>query len=486
MQLLRTADFFGVPFIQQIDQKQSIYKSAFGGLVTLLICSASLGYAIWVFYQWQNNQLSPKISNSIYVSDFSLLDLNYDVIKLYYWKFGENQIDPFESKILLPLVMYTTNFSFTELSVINMSNETSVDGSSKYIIPKMSLAFQTINGELYTTSEMYIEIVLCSEIYLQPNEKCASQELSDEFFKQPLNTVVMQVHYKSLDSRDGSEQTSLQEFYVQIEKQNCYTLNTFLSSNLYEVQDSFLFGMPSYFEYIIGSSIQTQTNSFEYCKQTYENDVIALIYIMMKGNQTKTIFQHPHVGDLLANIGSIVSVLFMIKHLIIILNEYFLNQKILNELISFYYPDFKNIMILRDWKQKIKKISLHQKDVDIKEYKRFYKKVKQQMETKLSYLNMLYELSRIYFIIRSSNYREELKKSHSVGIKMNFPQTNENFLDSGPNSNLSNRLPMNLLVLNDEDANLLSLAMRKQVSKLDPLQEEICPENNYYEINKLK
>lgn len=51
----------------------------------------------------------------MYVSDFSLLDLNYDVLKLYYWKIEEDYIDPFESKILIPLVMYTTNFSFTEL-----------------------------------------------------------------------------------------------------------------------------------------------------------------------------------------------------------------------------------------------------------------------------------------------------------------------------------------------------------------------------------
>ena len=40
----------------------------------------------------------------------------------------------------------------------------------------------------------------------------------------------------------------------------------------------------------------------------------------MKGNQVKMIFEYPHAGDLLANIGSIVSVLFMIKYLIIVIN----------------------------------------------------------------------------------------------------------------------------------------------------------------------
>lgn len=39
--------------------------------------------------------------------------MNYDIIKLYFWKFDEDMIDPFEEKILLPLVMYTANFSFT-------------------------------------------------------------------------------------------------------------------------------------------------------------------------------------------------------------------------------------------------------------------------------------------------------------------------------------------------------------------------------------
>ena len=45
----------------------------------------------------------------------------------------------------------------------------------------------------------------------------------------------------------------------------------------------------------------------------------------MKGSQTYTIFEYPRAGDLLANIGSIVSVLFMVKYLIIILNQYSLN-----------------------------------------------------------------------------------------------------------------------------------------------------------------
>ena len=58
----------------------------------------------------------------------------------------------------------------------------------------------------------------------------------------------------------------------------------------------------------------------------------------MKGNQVKTTLEYPNAGDLLANIGSIVSVLFMVRHIIVFFNSYYLNEKIINDMISYYYP----------------------------------------------------------------------------------------------------------------------------------------------------
>lgn len=46
-------------------------------------------------------------------------------------------------------------------------------------------------------------------------------------------------------------------------------------------------------------------------------------------------------------------------------------------------------------------------------------------------MNLLYEISRLYLIIRSSKLREELVKSHQIGIKLNFRALKEdNFLSS--------------------------------------------------------
>lgn len=40
-------------------------------------------------------------------------------------------------------------------------------------------------------------------------------------------------------------------------------------------------------------------------------------------------------------------------------------------------------------------------------------------------MNLVYEISRLYLIIRSSKLREELLKSHAIGIKLNLPVLKE-------------------------------------------------------------
>lgn len=46
----------------------------------------------------------------------------------------------------------------------------------------------------------------------------------------------------------------------------------------------------------------------------------------MNSNSKKVIFDYPKIGDVLANIGSIVSLLLMIKYIIIWMNSKYLNK----------------------------------------------------------------------------------------------------------------------------------------------------------------
>ncbi|CAK86547.1 unnamed protein product (macronuclear) [Paramecium tetraurelia] len=80
MKFLKKADFFGVPFVQNIDHQQTKFQSVTGGILTIAIFVLSLSYTFWVAYLWKTNQMNPKISHEHYVSDYSLLDLSEDIM----------------------------------------------------------------------------------------------------------------------------------------------------------------------------------------------------------------------------------------------------------------------------------------------------------------------------------------------------------------------------------------------------------------------
>lgn len=66
----------------------------------------SMAYAIWVFIEWRSDNIYPKVNTSQYKSDYSLLDLNYDVIKISLWNPNNDYIDPVKENILIPIVIY--------------------------------------------------------------------------------------------------------------------------------------------------------------------------------------------------------------------------------------------------------------------------------------------------------------------------------------------------------------------------------------------
>ncbi|CAK89463.1 unnamed protein product (macronuclear) [Paramecium tetraurelia] len=449
-----------------------------------MIFSASLAYTLWVFFQWQTNQYSPKITNFVYVSNFELLDFDYDIIKITYQGYKEGMIDPFKEKVLIPLLIYTENFEYGNATVLRLSNQTSYYGNN-FLIPKMKLGFSKVNGNLMTTSEMYVQIVKCTPDLLEKDENCASEETIQKFFSQPLNYLVLQIKGKQLNSNDGQVQTSMQEFYIQIEETSCYTFNIFLQSNFYEVKDSLLFGLSKQNEFINGALVQSQTNSAQYCYQAYGNVTYASFYIAMKGDQIKTIFEYPTAGDLLANIGSIVSILFMIRFMIFFLNDYYLNEKIINDLIAFYYPQFHQVRFKRNWRREIIKVKFRNENIDIDKFKRFYEKAKSKMEQKLTFENLIYEISRIYILIRANMTREELKKSHLVGLNLDFLYEKEvpkNFVSECEGGITQNENEAQ--ILNEDDVAILSLYENKVALKTRVFDEK--SQRTFFDINRIR
>lgn len=48
--------------------------------------------------------------------------MEYDVIRINFWQFTEDSIDPFKEKILIPIVTYTQNYTTPTTEILSVSN----------------------------------------------------------------------------------------------------------------------------------------------------------------------------------------------------------------------------------------------------------------------------------------------------------------------------------------------------------------------------
>lgn len=108
---------------------------------------------------------------------------------------------------------------------------------------------------------------------------------------------------------------------------------------------------------------------------------------------------YPKIGEVLAEIGSIISVLFMIKYLIVELNLFNLKTGFLDILISIYFPDMLKFEIKKNWLSKIVSVKKNGKSVDVKKFEKMINKLRRTFACKLNYMNLIYEVSRLQFII---------------------------------------------------------------------------------------
>ena len=63
MDILKKLDQFGVMFTLPIKYKDMKYKSALGGLATIILYSCNLAYFIYKIYLWQTRQILPTITS---------------------------------------------------------------------------------------------------------------------------------------------------------------------------------------------------------------------------------------------------------------------------------------------------------------------------------------------------------------------------------------------------------------------------------------
>ncbi|KAM3131209.1 hypothetical protein pb186bvf_016667 [Paramecium bursaria] len=402
---LSNLDLFNVPFTPSLSKADRFqYKTRTGALISLIIVILSIIYSIYILYQWLSFEFLAKVTQqSSIIENDRVIELENIDFKLYSW--NKDTINPFDTKknVLSPYLISNNNLS-SYTSLYQFVN----DDEYKFS-PQLSLSYQ---------SEFYILFQICNETgdYI-----CASKDEIEQFFNQQGNEIWIFMNFKVVNPTSFKTETYTRYYTMSIDKNQCLTQRLQLQPYRFELSSSYFFNDFSY-QYAYGDTIQqTYVNSLNYCSKTYQQkDVIGVVYFAVDQKLTVQKYQYPQIGEVFAQIGSIVSVLFVIQYIMIEFNRKYMIEELLSQLILQYYPEMSQYVVKKGVFGQIQKVIHKSKQIDIQSYKIFMKDVQSKLEIKLSYVNLLYEVSRMQFLLQTFMPRQNLYKSHALGIKVKY------------------------------------------------------------------
>ncbi|KAM3133455.1 hypothetical protein pb186bvf_014459 [Paramecium bursaria] len=397
-------DLFSVSFTPSISRSDKFeYKTIIGAIMSLAIMGISIIYTIYILYLWFSFQFLPVITQEVsIIDDKSQIHIDYISFKSY--SNYVQDINPFQknSTILNPILLLNSdNNNYTLLQEF-------INGEG-FLSPNLTMNSQTV---------FYLTFSKCNQS-LSDEYTCASEEQVQDFYQQQGNELWIEVNFSVINPSTFQQQTFQRDFTISLEQQQCIIQRLQFQPTLFQVSNSFLF-VDFDSKYGFGDAIsQTYVNSLDYYKQQYQRDgVVAAIYMAMDKKLTKQRFQYPLIAEVFAQIGSIISFLFIIQYLVQYINRKFMIEELLRQITQQYYAELQNLKISKSFMGGIQKVMLNEKQIDKDSYLKFIKSINQRFELKLSYINLLYEISRIQLMILQISNRDQILSSHQQFLRL--------------------------------------------------------------------
>ncbi|CAK63849.1 unnamed protein product (macronuclear) [Paramecium tetraurelia] len=190
-------------------------------------------------------------------------------------------------------------------------------------------------------------------------------------------------------------------------------------------------------------------------KQPYHFTNFGCYLFRLDSIQVKELVTMPKLGQFLAQVGSIVQLIFMLKYIALYYNNKLLENQLLHEIITMYYPELKNVKLTIFNKLEIKESIENKLKCSIGDFRLKYNFLLERAKEKCRFNNILYEISRIQFIIQQRFGDSVLQQSHSLGGKL---QNNYN--------EFQNCKETNRLAIKPEN----SIDLENNYNVLDPLE----------------
>ncbi|CAD8213717.1 unnamed protein product [Paramecium octaurelia] len=419
---LRDLDQFGVVFKPSITQ-DSEYKTVLGGILSILLYGISLGYFIYQFAIWKEGGMLPKITVSSEVIENQQIQFDEPLFSIRMRKMNDTNIDPFNPQniVMLPLIFQYVNGQLITPPSLPLINNTADDEFVTIFFDNITLAISKERTVESPELEYMIILIDCVPQILANNTqlKCANSTTRKSFFNQSVNTLLFTTFIKQFNAQQEKINTFGSEVIVALDPSSVYFSTSTLKMQETVIDNGLLFENTYQRDFILDISTAGQQVNSKFFADVINSTTYFINNYQLNGIKSIQYIQYPKVNEVLADTGSIVSILLLTSAFVIMTNQYFLESEAISQVINMFYPNLKYLKYRKNWYGKITRIQLLDRNLNIDKFNSHYGKLKEVAQVKLTITNQIYEISRLQFILQSIISRSHFISSHQIGIKEN-------------------------------------------------------------------
>ncbi|CAD8105886.1 unnamed protein product [Paramecium primaurelia] len=395
-------DIFGVPINLLTNEKNSAFQSKIGGLFSLIAGSLSLTYFLYVFIFWVSNLIPPNISSNQETIGYAQFQIQTGMIDLMLQDFT-GDADPFRkyNNIITPHLYTVIDTRIIDKPIPLFSSQ-----EKPYTISFENVTL-VLNHEIDPDQYLKVALILLCKIMdivlirkqLTIIYKNFMGFQLEEFNKQYYQAFdMLKPQYSQVMLKQ--QETIIDDGVLFNNYQNYQFLNNYELIN--QQVDSFF-----------SSNVVSQMSKLPYNFTNYGCYLFRLDSI-----QVKEVVTMPKLGEFLAQVGSIVQLIFLLQYIALYYNNKLLENQLLHEIITMYYPELKNIKLTIFNKLEFKENVDNDLKSIIQDFIPKYNFLFERAKEKCRLNNIIYEISRIQFIIQQHFGDQVLQQSHSFGGKL--------------------------------------------------------------------
>ncbi|KAM3134422.1 hypothetical protein pb186bvf_013535 [Paramecium bursaria] len=406
MNIIRKIDQFGQPYTQAVFDEGKCYKSTVGGLATLILYITSFIYFIYKIQLFSHNQILPSVSSAYVTNSLYNITLGERIVNLYFFI---ESIDPFDQKnlILIPqlytiedgkVINQTTLYAKKDIKNPNTK-------SSVLSLSNLNLIYSTEQNQ---TLEQSLRFKICEQ-----QQNCANSSIINQFFQQRNLRLQIDTIIQSFDQSTQQMKNLQKETVLKIDLNTSLSVSFQFQACELHLDDDILFSTNKVSHFLSDFQHSVQQLTPQYFKRGQGESLSFELQLSINKIGSKLIVQYPKLGQVLADVGSIASTLLILGIIFQSLNKHFLQEDIIRRVIEIYYPDLKDMIMIKNKFGKLKRVISKGKEISAQEFQESYNILKSKTLHKLTLQNQIYEISKMQFLlydIKRSLDKESLEK----------------------------------------------------------------------------